>query len=1044
MARLPETIDLSPLHGTDAPASAVAPATDYGLSQAATNLTPWLEQAQRTQALKAKVQQQADDRSASDILRGTQEQFEPKFKEAAAAYDGREPGWARGQLAAFDAEVQPVLDRPDLTTGVRGALRRQVDAWKTNLGQRAIDHEGTARAGIVAEQQRTEQSARLGEALIGFNAEFGPAYQALADGYDGSDPKFSDKVLEAFQAAADHADAGADDKDRPVLRQRLNARQVEIFAAAQEVQAKGHTAFLVDKVQSGVNGLVNNVLNHPTAYDGFEGDLNVVLDGLPAALAGDVRTKAMAEAAQARVEGLVLGGDHALAAKELESGRYDKLLPPTEKQRLVELAEHAKERLTLDDYVAREDLQAKLKSNLESLADTGQPIDAAPSIEEVNGKLGPEAAASYMAQVRQAQKMRAATQGLSAMTPAQIAQRLDTLKPKPGDPDYDAKSKAFEATQKQAAGELKAREEDPAGWAVGRSDQVRAAYEAFQAAKTPQDQAGAAIRYGMMTLSAQGAAGIPAAAQRLLPKAQAQALAKSIETGDPAARSQAMASIAGFLNAFRPPAGATPEARRSAQADQRLAGRELLTAGMKPADLAAIVDLGDNPLALGRYVQAVSSEALAKIREKTPHEGQVLDRALRAALGPHLDSLRPLPGAQELEGGRIEMVKRLAEGLMAQGQSPMDAAKHASEVLTQGYVYGPGFRIPKAAADAQGREWLDTRSPATIARVGAGLTLDDMNSNDNAGWYAAAGGPGMSEAQRRAVYADKVTHNGRWVTTGDERGLVLMYPRPDGSWAPALDHTGQPIARDWDTLWRKAGGRPGEPKSPQLLDGLAARVERLGEHGHVGDQSQKGALGPMQVMPDTARQISAQAAPRRPVGLKEQGTIDLHHRPVVHNSDGSISTVRSISVGTDNGVVLIPTVVGDKVVSNQAAIDHWKKTGEHLGIFDSEAHANAYARRLHEDQAAEYGPHSEVDLKRLRWDESYNRSVGKAYLRQMLDRYGWMPELAVAAYNAGPGRVDDWIKRFGDPRHGAVNARDWVQQIPFPETRAYVQRVLGG
>lgn len=67
----------------------------------------------------------------------------------------------------------------------------------------------------------------------------------------------------------------------------------------------------------------------------------------------------------------------------------------------------------------------------------------------------------------------------------------------------------------------------------------------------------------------------------------------------------------------------------------------------------------------------------------------------------------------------------------------------------------------------------------------------------------------------------------------------------------------------------------------------------------------------------------------------------------VRNPDGSISTVRTISIGTDQGEVLIPTVVGDKVLSNDEAIDHFRKTGENFGTFKSVDEANSYADALH-------------------------------------------------------------------------------------------------
>ncbi len=96
----------------------------------------------------------------------------------------------------------------------------------------------------------------------------------------------------------------------------------------------------------------------------------------------------------------------------------------------------------------------------------------------------------------------------------------------------------------------------------------------------------------------------------------------------------------------------------------------------------------------------------------------------------------------------------------------------------------------------------------------------------------------------------------------------------------------------------------------------------------------------------------------------------------------------------------------------------------------------ATARHIAEAEGVAYDP------ARLVNDPLYNAGLGTAYLARMLERYDGSYLLATAAYNAGPGRVDEWIDRLGDPRLPGADPVGWIEEIPYTETRNYVMRVL--
>jgi soluble lytic murein transglycosylase len=84
----------------------------------------------------------------------------------------------------------------------------------------------------------------------------------------------------------------------------------------------------------------------------------------------------------------------------------------------------------------------------------------------------------------------------------------------------------------------------------------------------------------------------------------------------------------------------------------------------------------------------------------------------------------------------------------------------------------------------------------------------------------------------------------------------------------------------------------------------------------------------------------------------------------------------------------------------------------------------------------------QFSAERLVTDATFNLTLGQAFLDRLLGRFSGSYVLAAAAYNAGPARVKQWLDAFGDPRGDTVDPVDWIESIPYPETRNYVQHVL--
>ena len=607
------------------------------------------------------------------------------------------------------------------------------------------------------------------------------------------------------------------------------------------------------------------------------------------------------------------------------------LLPPAVR---AQLAQHAQAELDRQNATDASQFKTRVEDTLAEAQKTGsatQPVTQGEFIRALGANKGLDAYSDYQADM----KLRSDISQVARLTPDQQDALIKTYDPKPGEEGYAAAAKRQLALQKVVDEARKARD-------AGFADRVK-------------DSLGEAVKTGAVTapidkqefIDALGRDAGLRAWQNYDAELKAQRDVRNIPSS-PADQNQ-------LLSSYEPVPGG-PDYVAAAKRQEEIAKavararkeRDEDPAAYAIARIPAVSDAWSNfagvlakPDAPLAAKQAAARDFVNKtIAEQqragvAPTDVQILPKAYVESLQGRLESPQEAGGTS----GVVQQIKN--EALLWGSAWPQVYRQMAGKV-------GPLPRVIGSMTDEAGNLVNETTARKLLElnsqKLGDILKDEDVaKSNQVRKDVLTAFQPLLKSMQG---------HEGQIGVFNDFRGqaekLAAFYIVNGQDSAAAA-------ARAFKEL---VGDRYEFRDSWRMPKGLAQSADDI-QRGTVQAMADLEAIGIMPPRDNVTGLDSRRAATLAPLqnaaGLTEKGNIDLFNRPQVKNADGSISTVRSMSVGMDGSEVLIPTVSDDgRILSDDQAIEQYRKTGRHLGKFDTPANATAYAEKLHQQQEAYY------------------------------------------------------------------------------------------
>ncbi|MPT47438.1 MAG: lytic transglycosylase domain-containing protein [Sphingobium sp.] len=429
-------------------------------------------------------------------------------------------------------------------------------------------------------------------------------------------------------------------------------------------------------------------------------------------------------------------------------------------------------------------------------------------------------------------------------------------------------------------------------------------------------------------------------------------------------------------------------------------------------------------------LQRKSVDAAAKMQAAEPyakgHAGFIADKASWLRDNGNSILARSLLAEREALTTRPANVEKWYEVLLSNARAAANdqqwsLAYNIASKLDDAYPAGTDVSLQSLGErdDYTSLAWLaGTAALNNIARPRDAMVMFDKYASAarspqtmTKGWYWAA-----RAAQAGSDAAEASRH------------LNMAAGYPDQFYGQlARERLGQPIPAP-SALHRQVTVTSADRSAFNNLS-IVQAAQELGRLGRWSDQSIFLRALAANVSTDAERVLSDELAMR--IGRPDLGVM-IGRRAKPDGSTGyATSSFPSISVpdGHNSNWTMIHAITRQESQFDKAAVSHAGARGL-MQLMPGTARETAGRVGL------------SYNVSNLTSDTQYNVQLGSTYFQQMLNYYNGSYPLAVAAYNAGPGNVNKWLRAYGDPRTGGVDILDWIEQIPFMETKGYVQRVL--